>query len=457
MKVVIVGAGISGLATGHALMGQRPDLDLTILEAADRTGGKAWTDHSAEGYACEWGVNGFLDKEPRTLELAASLGLAPQAADPASERRYVWRRQTLHRLPASPAAFLASGLMSVPGRLRFLCEPVIRRSRDNDESLADFARRRLGSEALDALIGPMASGVFAGDPERMSLRSCFPRIHRLEQRHGSLIRGMVRMQIAARRAGQGPGPGPGPGGTLTSFAGGMSELIDGLTARLGDRIRINSPVTAVTRQRACYSVHLAGGETLETERLVLAAPAWAQAAMLGDLDGTLSNLLREVEYPPLAVACLGYRERDLPAKPDGFGYLVAPSERGRVLGTIFDSNVFHHRAPEGHVLLRSMVGGSRNPGLAMQDTQTLLDSVRAEYRTVLGINAPPEFVRVYRHERAIPQYQVGHQARLDRIQRALKAHPGLTLAGNAFRGVSLNDCVANAYRTAARLAPKAGT
>ncbi|NND44291.1 MAG: protoporphyrinogen oxidase [Xanthomonadales bacterium] len=455
MRVIIVGAGISGLATAHALLERQPGLDVAVLEAADRTGGKAWTDRTANGYACEWGVNGFLDKEPRTLELAASLGLAPQAADPAAARRYVWRRQTLHRLPESPTAFLTSGMMSLPGRLRFLCEPFIRRGRLDDETLADFARRRLGSEALDALIGPMASGVFAGDPERMSLRSCFPRIHRLEQRHGSLIRGMLRMQIAARRAGQGPGPGPGPGGTLTSFAGGMSELIDGLTTRLGDRIRVSSPVNAVTRQRACYRVHLASGETLETERLVLAAPAWAQSAMLRDLDGALSNLLREIEYPPLAVACLGYRERDLPGNPDGFGYLVAPSERGEVLGTIFDSNVFPGRAPEGHVLLRSMVGGHRNPGLALQDDQALVDSVRAEYRTVLGINAPPEFVRVYRHERAIPQYQVGHQARLEQIQGALKAYPGLVLTGNAFRGVSLNDCVANAYRTAARLAPAA--
>lgn len=457
MNVIVVGAGISGLATAHALLQRQPGLDLAVLEAAPRTGGKVWTEHSGEGYACEWGVNGFLDKEPRTLALAAELGLKPMPAAADAARRYVWRGSKLHRLPESPPAFLTSGLLSLKGRLRVLCEPLIARGGAEDESLADFARRRLGEEALKALIDPMASGVFAGNPERMSLASCFPRIREIEQRYGSLIRGMIRLQLESRRSGKGPGPGPGPGGRLTSFAGGMSELTDGLTERLGPTVRTATPVESLSPGGPGYQLHLPGGETLEAERVILAAPAWAQAAMLRDWQPQLASLLGGIDYPPLAVACLGYKASTLPTKPDGFGFLIPSSERRALLGTIFDSNVFAHRAPQGSVLLRSMIGGSRAPERAMQPEAEILDSVQSELKSLLGITAEPELARVYRHRRAIPQYHVGHAERLAAIETELQALPGLHLTGNAFRGVSLNDCVANAEKLASALLPESAS
>ena len=241
MKTVIVGAGISGLATAYALLTRRPDTDLVILEAGARTGGKVWTERTPEGYACDWGVNGFLNNKPRTLELSGQLGLEALGGDEAAKKRYVFRNGKLHQLPESPPAFLTSGLMSLPGRLRVGLEPFIGRGKDQDETLAAFGSRRLGREAFQALIDPMASGVFAGDPEKMSVKSCFPRINEIETEYGSLIRGMIKLQIKAKKEGR-KGPGPGPGGHLTSFAHGMSEMTDRLTRELGDHIRTNATV-----------------------------------------------------------------------------------------------------------------------------------------------------------------------------------------------------------------------
>jgi len=451
LKIAIVGAGISGLATGYALLSRQPGLELVILEAGLRAGGKVWTDHAPEGYACEWGVNGFLNNKPGTLELMAQLGLEALPGYEAANRRYIYRRGALHPLPESAPAFVASGLMSLRGRLRVLLEPFIRRGVVHDETLAAFAKRRLGREAFDALIDPMASGVFAGDPHQMSLKSCFPRMHEIESEYGSLVWGMIRSQLTARR--EGKASGPGPGGTLTSFAQGMGEMTDRLVSRLGARIRLNAPVRSIARCQKRYELSLDGGVE-EADLLILAAPAYAQADMLHDLAPGISALLSGIEYPPLSVVCLGYREADLVEPPGGFGFLVPSTEQRAILGTIVDSNVFPKRAPEGAVLMRSMVGGARAPGKARLADQELTDLVQSELREIMGIDASPGFTRIYRHERAIPQYHVGHAARLEAIGEALGDYPGLVLTGNAFRGVSLNDCVENASRTAEKLLPR---
>ena len=456
MKIAIVGAGISGLATGYALLARQPGLELVILEAAQRSGGKVWTDRSSEGYACEWGVNGFLNNKPKTLELAAHLELDALQGFEAANRRFVYRRGALHQLPESPSAFLRSGLMSLRGRLRVLWEPFVRRGLVQDETLAAFAERRLGLEAFDALIDPMASGVFAGDPHQMSLKSCFPRMHEIELEYGSLVRGMIRLQRKARREGKGKGPGPGPGGKLMSFAQGMSEMTDRLASKLGSRIRLNAAVERISRCGDRYELGL-DGDVEEADLVILAAPAYAQADMLRELAPDISGLLHAIEYPPLSIVCLGYREEDLGDALTGFGFLVPSKERRAILGTILDSNVFPNRAPEGAMLMRSMVGGARTPELAGLADRELTDLVQYELKAVMGIDASPGFARIYRHKKAIPQYHVGYAARLRAISEALERHPGLVLTGNAFRGVSLNDCIENAWRTAEKLLPKMGS
>ncbi len=453
MKINIVGAGISGLATAQAVLSQKPDAEITIFEADQRIGGKVWTETSTDGYLCEGGVNGFLDKIPRTLELCKEAGVAPLKADVAAQKRYVYSRGELHKLPEKPQEFLKSRLLNVPGRLRVIYEAIAGGTNNPDETLAQFATRRLGSEAFDRLIDPMASGVFAGNANELSLKSCFPRIHEIEMEYGSLIRGLIKLQKKARREGKKKTPGPGPGGTLTSFDSGMSALTDSLAAQLGSRIRIASPVSDISRNGSRYEFQLSDGTVEECDTLILAAPAHAQAKMLNSIDPSLASLLNEIPYPALSVVCFGYLKQNVGQVLDGFGFLVPSKEQRTVLGTIVDSNVFSGRAPEDSILLRSMVGGARTPEFARLADEQLIDRVRSDLQDILGLRAEPDFVRIFRHERAIPQYVVGHANRLEAINERVAQFPGLVLTGNAFKGVSLNDCVVNAWKTAQSLFP----
>jgi oxygen-dependent protoporphyrinogen oxidase len=454
VKISIVGAGVSGLATAQAVLIRKPDAEITIFEADRRIGGKVWTETSPDGYLCEGGVNGFLNKIPRTLELCEEMGISPLPADASAQKRYVYSRGELHKLPEKPPEFLKSRLLSVKGRLRVIYETIAGGTDNPDETLAQFGTRRLGSEAFDRLIDPMASGVFAGDATRLSLKSCFPRIHEVEAEYGSLIRGLIKLQIKAKRQGNKNTPGPGPGGRLTSFDNGMSVLTDSLAGLLGSRIRTATAVQDISRGGDRYLLQLKNGEEVESDRLILAAPAHAQARMLGALDPALSTLLEEIPYPPLSVCCFGYRKQQVGQVLDGFGFLIPSKEQRDVLGTIIDSNVFPGRAPEGSVLLRSMIGGARTPELALLPDEQLISRVRSDLQDILGLRAEPDFIRIFRHKRAIPQYVIGHAARLEAIDQHLQRHPGLVLTGNAFKGVSLNDCVVNAWKTAQTLVPE---
>lgn len=455
-----MGAGISGLAAAQAILARDPHAQVTVFEARGRAGGKVETELTPEGYLCEWGVNAFLDKVPRTLELCAEVGLTPLRADASAKKRYVYSEGHLHRLPERPREFFASRLLSWPARLRVLAEVFAGASGKDDETLAEFGTRHLGREAFEKLIDPMASGVFAGDATRMSLKSCFPRIHEVEAEHGSLIRGLIRLQKEARRAGRKDRPGPGPGGLLTSFAGGMSALTDTLAAQLGDRLRLACPVECIDYAQGRYTARLAGGGGEEFEWVIVAAPAHAQQHMLRDLSPAIADELGAIPYPALAVVCMGFDSARIGARArpglDGFGFLIPSRERRGILGTVFDSNVFPNRAPAGRTLLRTMVGGARAPELADQPDERLLGQVLADLRDILGIREDPEFVSIYRHERAIPQYLVGHARRLQVIGEELRKFPGLVLGGNAFRGVSLNDCVLNARAIALALPPPSG-
>jgi len=448
VKISIVGAGISGLATAQAILARKPDAEITVFEASPRVGGKVWSEMSPQGYLCEGGVNGFFDKIPATLELCKQASVSPLAADDAAKKRYVFSRGKLHKLPEKPPEFFTSNLLTLSGRLRVLYETIAGGTNNPDETLAEFGKRRLGSEAFDRLIDPMASGVFAGDASKLSLKSCFPRIHEVEEEYGSLIRGLLKLQRKARREGNKNTPGPGPGGTLTSFGNGMSVLTDALAEQLGQRIRTNSAVQDICRSGDRYLLQTADGTEQESDYLILAAPAHAQARMLRVFDPGLSGLLTEIPYPALSICCFGYRKQQVGQVLDGFGFLVPSKERRAVLGTLVDSNIFPGRAPEDSILLRSMIGGARTPELALLPDEKLIDLVRADLSDILGLNAEPDFIRIFRHEKAIPQYVVGHADRLICIKQKLKNHPGLILTGNAFKGVSLNDCVVNAGKVA---------
>ena len=244
MRLVIVGGGISGLSLAYFLLEKKPSLDIVIFESEEKAGGKIWTDKAA-GFLCEGGVNGFLDNRPRTLELVSKLALTPLRSSDKARKRYIFSDGKLHLLPESPVSFFSSDLLSIYGRLRILWEIFAPRGGHGDETLAAFAKRRLGKEAYEKLIDPMASGIYAGDPEKMSLKSCFPRIHELEQKYGSLIRAMISLQKEAKKTGK--KVGAGPGGVLTSFMDGMGEFINTLSVRLGARLKTDAKVISVDK------------------------------------------------------------------------------------------------------------------------------------------------------------------------------------------------------------------
>lgn len=445
MRLVIIGGGISGLSLGYLLKASGgASLDIAVFESEEKPGGKIWTDRSG-GFLCEWGVNGFLDNKPKTLELAGKLALEPLRSSDAARKRFVLTGGKLQQLPESPVAFLKSGLLSPLGKLRIFAETFIPKGRKADESLADFARRRLGKEAFEKLIDPMASGIYAGDPEDLSLKSCFPRINDLEENYGSLIRGMLKLKKKTGKA------TAGPGGTLTSFYDGMQSFTDALAAYLGEALRVGSRAAALEKTSGGYVLHLADGMRVEADAAVLAVPAHQATDILRDMDRALSTTLGEIPYPPVTVVCTGFRAEKIRFPLDAFGFLVPRREGRKILGTLFDSSIFPNRAPEGMVLLRSMVGGARAPSVAMLDDKKLMDTVMAEVGAITGISATPDFVRIFRHEKAIPQYTLGHQARLGRLDEAVSRHRGLYLTGNAFRGISVNDCIENSYKLAERI------
>lgn len=445
-RVLVVGGGLSGLATAHAL--RKGGAEVEVVEAAPAPGGKAQTVRE-EGWTVEQGPNGFLDSVPRTLELARELGLDErvQPADESAARRFLWLRRELRPIPTSPPAFLRSDLLSLRGRLRVLAEPFARRRPEGDETVAAFARRRIGSEAARSLVAPMVLGVFAGDAERLSLRSVFPRMWEMESDHGSLFRALL-----ARRRSRGGGGPAGPSGHLTSFRGGVQELVEALAGALGKRLSCGRPVRRVLRDEVGWRVVLEGeGEERRVDALVLACEAFAAARLLGPLDEGLAAELSGIEYAPVSVLGLAYDRSRLPASPDGFGFLAPRGEGLRILGCLWDSSIFPGRAPKGKVLLRVMLGGAVDPAAAALGEEEILAEVRRDLKLSMGIEARPERVFLKRWERGIPQYTQGHHARLEAIETRLLRFPSLHLTGNGYRGVALNSCVTEADRVAGQV------
>lgn len=449
-KVVVIGGGLSGLSVAYAMLnppfakgGKRGLFDITLLESDPRTGGKIWTDN-AEGFVCEKGANGFLDNKPKTIELCGSLGIDPVRSNENAKKRYIFSGGKLNALPESPPAFLKSDFISWPGKIRMLYDLFAPKGPE-DESVADFIIRRLGKEALEKLIDPMVSGVFAGDPYRMSIKSCFPRIKEFEYKYGGLFKALIK--IKRERGKEGANVSVAPPGRLTSFYDGAQKITDALSEALGSRVRLGTSVHGINRNGDSYQVHTSAG-IFDADIVILASPAYASADILKELDRELSDTLSSIPYPSLSVVCLGYRREKVGHDLGGFGFLIPQKEGRKILGTLWDSSIFPNRAPEGYVLLRTMIGGAKASELAMMDDSRLLNIVLDELRPIMTLKADPDMARIYRWERAIPQYLVGHSDKLKKINERLTSHSGLYLAGNAYKGIGMNDCVENGYKLA---------
>ena len=436
----------------HAARRSLPAPRVVVLEPEDRPGGKIRT-VKADGFTCEWGVNGFLNKEPLTLDLCQRLGLTDQLlpASGAFHNRYIYTRGKLRAVTMHPLKFLFSRILPLGAKFRLIRELWVRSQTPGDESVASFARRRIGEGGYRLLVDPMQTGIYAGDPEQMSVVSCFPRVVEVEREYGSLIRGMVKLARQRRRQGE-PGtvPGAGPSGHLTSFRGGMQTLVNGLAAELGDTVQTGRKVTALRPHEAGgFAVEVEARAPLRADAVVLACPAHAAARITAPCDARLSAGLGEIGYSPMCVVSLGL-PRDRVAHPlGGFGFLVPRGEGVRMLGALWTSTLFPERAPDGHVLIRVMVGGARDPDVLDLSDAELTDAVLREVqKTHGGSVGAPSFTRVFRHRHAIPQYRVGHQRLLAELSDRLARLEGLFLTGNAYRGIGVNDCARNAHEVA---------
>lgn len=444
LKTLIIGGGITGLCAAYYAAKHDGADRVLLLESGDTLGGTASTE-SADGFTFEKGPNGFLDKEPKTLQWVSDLGLDGELirANTLAARRFIFRNGELHELQPPPA-FMFSRVLSVQGRLRLMGEPFIpQRVSSEEESIWDFAARRIGAEAADTLVAPMVSGIYGGDARQLDLASCFPKMAAMEANHGGLFRAMMAKK---KEKNAGGGTAMGPGGTLTSFKGGMATLVNRAAEQLGNHARVDMPVAAIEKAGDGYVVRCANGEHFDTESVIVAAPAHAAAGMLQALDGTLAEALAAIPYASMTVVCTVYDRAAVGHNLNGFGFLVPRTQGKRILGCIWTSTLFPGRAPNGKILLRTMIGGASDPDAVSLDDEAMLDIIRQELFPILDIKSDPVVHRIFRWEKAIPQYTFGHQARVREIEAAEERHPGLRFAGNAYRGVGINDCVVSALK-----------
>ncbi len=455
--VVIIGGGISGLAALHFVRTLRPELSVVLYEAETRLGGTIGTDH-VDGYSFDWGPNGFLDREPLTLRFVEELGLNSQIerANEAVQKRFILRKGKLRSVPMSPPAFLKSDILSWPGKLRVFMEPVSKKRPDGvDESVYHFAKRRIGEEAADYLVQPMVSGVYGGMAERLSLRATFKIMHEMESEYGSLFKAMIAKAKRAKKEGKKSGGPAGPGGWLTSFQGGLYAIIEKCRSLYSDFIVTGSPVESVEKNVKRFKVHLAGGATVRASHVIFATPTYTAARIVKPLSEKLAEALESIDYAPIAVVCFGYDRKNIGRDLNGFGFLVPRKENRRILGSIWTSSIFANRAPEGKVQFRSMVGGDGDNEVMNLTDGELVGLVRKDLDGIVGLTGQPEIVRMYRWQRGIPQFKIGHPERMARIERELARLGKIHVTGNAYYGIGLNDCVKQSFAVAQSL-PGAG-
>ena len=459
MKLVVVGGGITGLAAAHRAVEVARErgapLELTLLEARDRLGGTIASERT-DGFLVESGPDSFLSEKPWALALCRRLGVEDRLVrtDDRFRKVWVWHGGRLHPLPdgfqlLAPTRlgpFVTSSLFSWPGKARMALDLVLPRGAGDDESLGGFVRRRLGAEALERVAQPLVAGIYTADPDDLSLAATMPRFLELERRERSIILGLWR---ATRRA-----PQAGTSGArfslFVTFRNGMEELIGILAERLpAGSALIKRRVTGIERHATGWRVGTDAGP-VDADHVIVAAESHTASRMLRYVDPALAALLGEIAYSSAATVTLGYRRGDVPHPLDGFGFVVPRTEGRTLLAATFSSVKYPGRAPDGHVLLRGFLGGMLDAGVLQEDDAALVARTRADLGAALGIEAAPVLTRVCRWPASMPQYRVGHLARVETIEARLATLPGLDLAGGAYRGVGIADCVHSGEAAAER-------
>ena len=451
-RIVIAGGGIAGLAAAHRIVQlsreQRQPVDLKLIEATARLGGSIATER-VDGFVIEAGPDSFISEKPWALKLCERLAFTDRLVrtNDANRRTYIVHDGALHALPdgfllLAPTQFwplLTSRLFTWPGKLRMALDLVLQRGDSStDESLGSFVTRRLGREALERVAQPLVGGIYTADPDTLSLAATMPRFLEMERNSRSIIWSMWRAQGRAPQAGR--ATSGARWSLFVSVDDGMQSFVDAIAARLpADSVRLQSPLLGLQREQAWKLMGSDGA--VEADAVILATPAHLSSQLLREVDPNLATELEGVPYASSATVSLAYRADQLPKPLDGFGFVVPLIEARSIVACTYSSVKYPGRAPAGHVLVRCFLGGALQEKLFEQDDATMAASVRRELRELLGIDSAPLLTRIHRHARAMPQYQVGHLDRMQRIDTALARHSGLALAGNAYRGVGIPDCI----------------
>jgi oxygen-dependent protoporphyrinogen oxidase len=495
-RIVVVGGGMSGLGAARVLEAARAQdssVDWHLYERDPRLGGKVHTVRR-DGFVVEGGPDSAIIEKPWPITAAREVGIGDRFLDCNEDIRksFVFTRGRLHELPEGiilmvptrMVPFALSGLMSWPGKVRMGMDLILPRGGAAtggpngaigsalDESLGDFVRRRLGKDALQRIAEPIVAGIHAGDPERMSVRATFPMFMDMEREHRSLILAMLkrrkaRQQAAAERGGAGAPGGagqasagtggssssrpPGPRSYFYSFKGGLQDLSDAIVGTLpADRLHAGTAVETMAECGAgcdaragsgAYALQLSDGTRVVADAVVLATPAWASGDLLRAVAPLAANDLASIEYVTTATASIAFRADQVEHDLKGFGFVVPRAENRPVMATTWSSSKFDGRAPEGHVLLRSFLGRAGREAAAQLDDDEMAAVVRAELREIMGISAEPEFVEIFRWPRGMPQYRVGHVELVAHIEAAVARVPGVELAGGAYHGIGIGDCL----------------
>ncbi len=464
--VIIIGGGIAGLSTAYYLQQQPNPPTYTLIERAPRLGGKIVT-NTADGFVIEGGPDSFISQKPWAYQLCKALGLEDRLVGTNDDRR---KTCVVHKgglkplpdgvmliIPTRFMPFVLSPLISPLGKLRMGLDLFIPpKTDDSDESLADFITRRLGREALDKIAEPLMAGIYVADPFHLSLKSTFPRFIAMEQKYGSLIKGMLA-QMKARAAHKNGASAPKLPLFMT-LRGGLTELVNALTAQLNGEILTEQAVTGIEHTPAGstpWQVRLANGQTRRADALIMAVPAPAAATLLEPHSPVLAQKLREIRYLSTATVTLAFKRDKFNHPLDGFGFVVPKSENRRLMACTWLTTKFNHRAPDDHVLLRIFVGGYKNEELAALPDEELLKLVQEELRELMGVTAQPVRTEIYRWPNGNAQYDVGHLERVAEIEAlAQKTLPGLYFTGSAFKGVGLPDCIRQGKETAEAVGEK---
>jgi len=443
-KIVIIGGGISGLAAAHRVLELNKSAHVTILEASARLGGTLQTEHR-DGFLIERGPDSFISEKPHAIALAKRLGIESQLIQTNEEyrRSFIVRDGRLRAVPEgfqlmAPSRmwpFITSDVFSIPGKMRMAADLILpRKSANGDESLASFVRRRLGEEALTRMAQPMVGGIYTADPETLSLRATLPRFLDMEQKHRSLILAMARLGRAQKT-----GTSGARYSLFVSFERGMQTLVEPLT-RINADLSVNTRAQRLTFDHG-WTITTDKDEQIKADAVCLAVPAYVAAALLGDSHEKLVQRLRQIKYASTATINFGYRRAAIKHPLNGFGFVVPFVEKRSLIACTFSSVKFSGRAPDGYALLRAFAGGALQPEIFALDETEMSRKVEADLRELLGIREDPRFIEVAKWERSMPQYEVGHLDRVSEIEKLVSGLPGLSLAGNAYRGAGIPDCV----------------